>query len=131
MENELCHARPKYLEVSLFKESVLHNTLFRSRAHLHLGLSRCNIVCKVAFYLKASHLHLGQHENWYVTSLCYFKQIVIKTFELRGQKGQNRGQKFKNQLQPVFLKFDVWDLLVAGDSKPLKTLSFDLGGHWR
>ena len=35
------------------------------------------------------------------------KQIDIMTFDLRGQGGQNVGQKYKNQLPPTLFKSDM------------------------
>ena len=48
----------------------------------------------------------------------------------KGQMGgQILGQNYKNQFQPTLLK--IWYVSLVGDFKSLKTLTFDLGGHWR
>ena len=47
-----------------------------------------------------------------MTLLYVSEQIDIMTFDLRGQGGQNGGQKFKIKLQPTVLKFGILDLSV-------------------
>ena len=63
-----------------------------------------------------------------MTSLNDIKQIGIMTFDLQGQGGQMEVKITKSIL--IYL-LKIWYVSLVGDSKLLKTLTFDLGGHWR
>ena len=47
-------------------------------------------------------------KNRYVTSFKFSKSIQFMTSDLRGQGDK----KYKDQIQPTFLKFGMWDLSV-------------------
>ena len=61
-----------------------------------------------------------------MTSLYHSQQNDIVAYDLRGQGGQ---MEVKMQTSTYLPK--IWNVRLVGDFKPLETLIFSRGGHWR